>query len=70
MIRILQQGLAIEQNNPEIAKLKIDYQIDPVIEHASMTFMNDVVAKYSNALLSGFWEFSVSSKNDIYTSDC
>lgn len=71
MIRILQQGLAIEQNNPEIAKLKIDYQIDPVIEHASMTFMNDeLVAKYSNALLSGFWEFSVSSKNDIYTSDC
>lgn len=70
MINIFQQNLAIIQDNPEIAKLKIDYHIDPVIEHASMTFMNDeLVAIYANALLSGLWEFSVSSNNDIYTSD-
>ncbi len=70
MINIFQHNLAIIQANPEIAKLKIDYHINPVVEHASMTFMNDeLVSIYTNALLSGFWEFSVSSNNDIYTSD-
>lgn len=70
MIKIFQQGLEIEQNNPGIANLKIDYNIDPVIEHSCMTFLNDdFVAMYTSALLSGFWEFSVANSNEIYTSD-
>lgn len=70
MIRLFQEGMAIENNNPDFLKLDIGYNIDPVIEHASSSFCNsDLIYAFAKALFFNSWEFFVSDSNSIYTSD-
>lgn len=70
MIRLMQYGLAIEMNNPEIAKLDIKYDYDRVVSHAKHSFMNyELINKFASDMATNLWTFLYSPQNDFCTSD-
>ena len=71
MVRLFQEGLALELNNPDIAKLRIQSKIkDKAVYHAESTFMNeDLLDRYSTLLSNNIWTFNYSVNGDFYTSD-
>lgn len=70
MIRLMQQGLAIEKNDPEIAKLEIKYTYDRIVSHAKHTFMNyELIDKFASDIAANLWTFLHSPQNEICTSD-
>ena len=70
MIRLFQEGLAIEKGNDNYRKLNIKPCINPVIEHAERGYMNnDLLESYAKALADNYWEFYITPQNNVYTSD-
>lgn len=70
MIRLMQQGLAIERNNPDIAKLNIKCTYDEVVSHATHLFMNEeLIDKFATDIAANLWTFLHSPQNDFCTSD-
>ncbi len=66
----MQYGLAIEMNNPEIAKLDIKYDYDRVVSHAKHSFMNkELIDKFASDMAENLWTFLHSPQNDFCTSD-
>lgn len=70
MIRLFQQGLAIELNKPEIADLNIGYKKDDVVLHAQHSYLNDeIVSTFAKDLSNNLWTFVYSPEKLFLTSD-
>lgn len=69
-IRLFKEGLAIQMNNPDIAKMDIEGTFDEVVNHASCTFIDDdMVKEYSEVLSRNYWFFHYSPTKSFFTSD-
>lgn len=68
-IRLFQQGLALEKNDPAIAELNISYKYDPAMYHFSSCFGNEeLITFFAEQLASNYWNFYYSSEPVYYTS--
>lgn len=70
MIRLFQQGLATELNDPNIAELNIGIKKDDVVLHATQSYLNDeIVSRFAKDLSHNLWTFVYSSEKRFMTSD-
>lgn len=70
MIKLFQQGLAIELNKPEIAELNIGVKKDEVVLHAKHSYLNnEIVSKFAKDLSNNLWTFVYSPNKKFLTSD-
>lgn len=70
MIRLFQQNLAIELNDPKIAELNIGIKKDDAVLHASQTYLNDaIVSRFAKDLSQNLWSFVYSPEKRFMTSD-
>lgn len=70
MLRLFQEGLAIELNNPGIAELQIGIKKDDAVLHAKHTYLNDeILTSFTNDLSKNLWTFVYSPENLFMTSD-
>lgn len=70
MLRLFQQGLAIELNNPGIAELNIGIKKDDAILHAKHSYLNeDIVSTFTKDLSENLWTFVYSPEKRFMTSD-
>lgn len=69
-IEMVKAILAVQNNDPSFYDLNVGYTIDPVIEHAQSSFYDlELIESFARALENNYWEFYVSSKDNILTSD-
>lgn len=70
MLRMFQQGLAIELNEPDIAELQIGIKKDDAVLHAKHSYLNDeILSTFTNDLSKNLWSFVYSPDNLFMTSD-
>lgn len=66
-IHLFKEGLAIQMNNPDIAKMDIEGTFDEVVNHASCTFIDDdMVKEYSEALSRNYCFFHYSPTKSFF----
>lgn len=70
MLRLFQQGLAIELNNPGIAELNLGIKKDDAVLHAKHSYLNeDIVSTFTKNLSDNLWTFVYSPEKRFMTSD-
>ena len=70
MLSLFKEGLALEKNNPEIAKLNLGYQYDPALNHFRSSFGNEeIINTFAAELFKNYWAFYVSGTPVFYTSN-
>lgn len=69
-IELMKAFLAVKNNDPSYYDLDVKYTMDPVLEHAQSSFYDlELIESFARALENNYWEFYVSAKDDILTSD-
>lgn len=70
MLRLFQQGLAYELNNPKMADLQINIKKDDVVLHAKHSYLNEkIVSTFAKDLSNNLWSFVYSPNMQFMTSD-
>jgi len=71
IIKIFQMGLSIETGNKDIENLKIMPKVESHSQlHEERLFCNqEIIEEFTSTLYNKYWEFFVSTDNDILTSD-
>lgn len=70
MLRLFQQCLALQLNEPDIANLNLDIKKDEAVLHASHSYLNDeLVSSFSKDLSNNLWSFIYSPNKEFMTSD-
>ena len=70
IIELFKQGIAIETGNQAFNDLNIESKVeDPALLHAQSLFNSEVLEMFTSTLYNKYWEFYVSTENDILTSD-
>lgn len=69
VIDIFKEGLSLEKNDPQIAKLNISYKYDSAMHHFRTSFGNeDIINTFAGQLVGNYWNFYYSPIPVFYTS--
>lgn len=69
LLSIFTEIVSLIENDSTYNELDIHYKLEEKSSHANLFYDNPKIIEMANLLMNNYWEFSVSKKNNIYTSD-